>query len=231
MPEKYVIARYVAKNHVFEILVDPDLALRVKEGREVNIDELVVSDFVYKDAKKGLKASPESLRSVFGTEDIRQIALEIVRKGEIQLTTEQRKKIIEDKKKQLINLIAKTAIDPKTKMPIPPTRIENALEQAKISIDPFKPVEQQVEEIVSKLSKYIPIKLAKAVLSLKIPPEHGSRIFKLLAKYGEVKKQNWMSDGSLVIEIEIPAGLQQEFIDKVNEFTSGSAYIKIVSIG
>lgn len=231
MSDKYVVARYSAKGQVFEVLVDPELALKLKEGKEVNADELLAGDFVYKDIRKGLKASPEALRSVFGTEDVKRVAVEIVKRGEIHLTAEQRKKFIEDKKRQIINLITKSAIDPKTKMPIPPTRIENAMEQAKISIDPFKPAEEQVDEVVSKLSRYIPIKLAKAYLSLRVPPEHSSRIHKLLTKYGEIKKQSWLSDGSLSVEIEIPAGLQQEFIDRVNSFTNGTATIKIVSVG
>jgi len=231
LTEKHVIARYEAKGHVFEVLVNPDLALKVKEGKEVNLDELVVSDFIYKDVRKGLKASPEALKSVFGTDDVKKVALEIVKRGEIQLTAEQRKRFIEEKKMQIINLIAKNAIDPKTKLPIPPKRIELAMEQARVSIDPFKPAEQQFEEIVSKIARVIPIKIAKALISVKIPPEYSGRAYKPLSKFGEIKKQNWLNDGSLYIEIEIPAGMQQEFIDEVNKLTHGSASVKILSIG
>ncbi|WP_440060198.1 ribosome assembly factor SBDS [Thermogladius sp. 4427co] len=231
MTDKYVIARLEEKGHRFEVLVNPDLAMKVKEGKNVNIDELLVGDFVYKDAKKGLKASPESLREVFKTDDVRQIALEIVKRGEIQLTAEQRRRFIEERKKQIITLIARNAIDPKTKLPIPQKRIELALEQARVSIDPFKPAESQLEEIISKISKVIPIKIAKAYVSVRIPPEYAGRINRQLAQMGEVKKTTWMNDGSLIMELEIPAGMQQEFIDKVNNLTRGSAQIKIVSIG
>ncbi len=230
LPEKYVIARYEAKGHRFEILVDPDLALKVKEGKSVNIDELLIGDYVYKDARKGLKASPESMREVFGTDDIRKIALEIVRHGEIHLTAEQRRKIIENRKKQIINLIAKNAIDPKTKLPIPPKRIELAMEQARVSIDPFKSPEAQMEQIVSRIAKIIPIKIAKAYIAVKIPPQYSGRAYKLLSSMGNIKKTNWLSDGSLLVEIEIPAGMQEEFIEKINKFTRGAATIKILYV-
>jgi len=231
LPEKHVIARYTIKGHTFEILVNPELALKVKEGKEVNVDELLVGDFVYKDVRRGLKASPELLRSVFGTDDIRKIALEIVKRGEIHLTAEQRRKLIEEKKKLIVALIAKNAIDPKTKLPIPPTRIEIAMEQARIAIDPFKPVEEQFEEVVSRIARVIPIKIAKAYVSVKIPPEYAGKAYRSLAKFGEVKKQNWLSDGSLELELEIPAGMQNEFIDEVNKLTHGTGSVKILHVG
>ncbi|MGC9181122.1 ribosome assembly factor SBDS [Thermogladius sp. KZ2Tp1] len=231
MTDKYVIARLEEKGHRFEVLVNPDLALKVKEGKSVSVDDLLVGDFIYKDARKGLKASPESLREVFKTDDVRQIALEIVRRGEIQLTAEQRRKFVEEKKKQVITLIAKNAVDPKTKLPIPQKRIELAIEQARVSIDPFKPAEAQMEEILSKIARVIPIKIAKAYISVRVPPEYAGRIHKSIAQLGEVKKSTWMNDGSLLVEIEIPAGMQQEFIDKVNSLTKGTAQVKIISVG
>lgn len=231
LKEKYVIARFEAKGHRFEILVDPDRALELKSGKSISIDSVLISDIVYKDAKKGLKASPEAMREIFGTDDPRTVALEIIKHGEIQLTAEQRRKLIEEKKAQIINLIVKNVVDPKTKLPIPQKRIELAMEQARVTIDPFKPAEQQFEEIVSQLARIIPIKVAKAYVAIRIPPEYASRGIKTLQSMGTVKKSRWLSDGSLELEIEIPAGLQQELIDKVNTLTKGSGDIKILSVG
>jgi ribosome maturation protein SDO1 len=231
LSEKYVIAKYEAGGHRFEILVNPDLAIKLKEGKSVSIDDVLVSDFIYKDAKKGLKASPEAMREVFGTDDPRTVALEIIKRGEIQLTAEQRRRLIEEKRAQVLNLIAKNAIDPKTKLPIPIKRLELALEQARINIDPFKPAEQQLEDIVSKLAKVMPIKIARAYVIVKLPPEHASRGLKTLQSMGSIKKTTWLSDGSLQVELEIPAGLQQELIDRVNAVTKGTGEVKVVSVG
>lgn len=229
--KQLVVARYEAKGHRFEILVDPELALKVKEGKQVNVDDLTEGEFIYKDVKKGLKASPESLREVFGTDDPKVVALEIVKRGEIQLTAEQRKRFIEEKKAQIVNLIARNAIDPRTKLPIPTTRIELAMEQAKVTIDPYKPPEAQLDQIVSQISKVIPIRLAKAYVSVKIPAQYAGKIYRQVTSLGSVRKTQWLNDGSLIIELEIPAGMQQEFIDKINGWTKGSAEVKIVSVG
>ncbi len=231
LSSKHVVARYEAKGHRFEVLVNPDLALKVKEGEIVDVDELLVGDFVYKDVRRGLKASPEAMREVFGTDDIRVVALEIVKRGELQLTAQQRRAIIEAKKKQIISFIARNAIDPKTKLPIPPKRIELAMQQARVSIDPYRSVEAQAREIVSKIARIIPIKIARALLQVIIPPQYSGRMYKQLSSLGEVKKSRWRSDGSLEIELEIPAGLQKEVIDKINKFTKGSASIKVLYVG
>ncbi|ACL11652.1 ribosome assembly factor SBDS [Desulfurococcus amylolyticus] len=231
MKDKLVIARYEAKGHRFEILVDPELALKIKEGKQISIDEVVAGDFIYKDARKGLKASPESMKEVFGTDDPKVVAVEIIKRGELQLTAEQRRKFIEEKRAQILNLIARNAIDPKTKLPIPVKRLELAMEQARISIDPYKPAEQQMEHIVSQLAKVIPIKIAKAYVAVRIPSEYASRSLKQIQAMGTTKKVQWREDGSLYVELEIPAGLQQELIDKVNALTKGSGEVKILNVG
>lgn len=231
LKDKYVIARYEAKGHRFEILVNPDLALKLREGKSVSLESVLVSDFIYRDAKKGLKASPEALKEVFGTDDPKVVALEIIKQGELQLTAEQRRKLVEEKRAQIINLIAKNAVDPKTKLPIPVKRIELAMEQSRVSIDPFKPAEQQLDEIVSEIAKVIPIKIAKAYVKVRLPADSASKGLKVLQGLGTVKKTKWLDDGSLEVEAEIPAGLQQELIDKVNAITKGAGDVRVQSVG
>ncbi|MEM2157441.1 MAG: ribosome assembly factor SBDS [Sulfolobales archaeon] len=226
--KEYVIARYESKGSRFEVLVKPDLALKFREGdKKVSIDDFLVSDCIYKDVKKGLKSSPDELKRVFGTEDIRAIAAEIVKNGELQLTTEQRRALLDAKKKQIINYIAKSAIDPKTKVPIPPQRIEKAMEEAKIGIDLYKSVEEQSTYIIREISRYLPIKVARALITVKIPSEHSRKAYTEVRRLGEIKNQQWLSDGSLIVELEIPAGLQAEVIDKINSLCRGNAEVNI----
>jgi len=227
---EYVIARYEVKGHKFEVLVKPNLALQLKEGKEVNIDEVLVGDFVYKDVRRGLKTSPEELRKVFGTEDIRKVAIEIIKKGELQITAEQRRKLIESKKRQIINYIAKSAIDPRSKTPIPSSRIEKAIEELRIPIDLYKSVEEQAVRIVKEIARILPIRLAKAVLLITIPPTYASRVYGQIAKLGDVKKTNWLADGSVQLELEIPAGMQSDVISRISSLTKGNANVKLLKV-
>ena len=224
---EYVIARLEKSGSKFEILVDPDKALKYREGSLKDINEVLVGDIVYKDVKKGDKASPQELQKNFGTTDIKIIADVIVKKGELQLTTEQRRKLLEQKKKLVINYISKSVIDPKTKTPIPPQRIEKAMEEAKISIDLYKTVEEQASKIIKELTRILPIKVARALITVKVPPVTAGKAYSELRRLGDVKNEKWLNDGSLYMEIEIPAGMQNDVIDSINRITKGDVELSI----
>lgn len=226
----YIIARYEVGGKAFEILVSPSLAFQYRETGKPDIKEVLAGEFVYKDARKGLKASPEEMKKAFGTDDIYAIAEVILKKGELQLTTEQRRKMLEDKRRLIITYISRNAVDPKTKLPIPPQRVERAMEEAKVSIDLYKSVEEQAIQIVRAINRIIPIKMAKALLRISVPSTYASRAASQLKSLGLVLKSDWRPDGSLVIETEIPAGMQTEFIDKVNKLTHGQAEITVIKV-
>ncbi len=225
--QDYVIAWIEVRGQRFEILVRPDPAFRFKEGQKVDIDEVLWTDTVYKDARKGLKASPEAVKKAFGTDDIRKIAERILREGNIQLTEEQRRKLIEAKKRQIIMYIAKNAIDPKTGKPIPEKRIEAAFEELRIGVDPFKDAESQAIEAVRRISRIMPIRLAKALVRVEIPPAYAGRLYRELARMGNLLKTDWRHDGSLVAELEIPAGSQVEVVNRIQSLARGQAKIDV----
>ena len=223
----YVVARYEVKGRKFEILVNPDKALQYREGAKLNIDDVLVGDYVYKDVRRGDRASPEELKKIFGTDDIKKVADAIIKKGELQLTTEQRRKLLEAKKRQIINYIARSAIDPHTKTPIPPQRIEKAMEEVRVSVDLYRSVEEQATQIIRAIVRVLPIKIAKAYITVRVPPEVAAKAYQELRRLGEVKNEKWLNDGSYHVEIELPAGMQAEVIDRINRATKGAAEVNV----
>jgi ribosome maturation protein SDO1 len=231
MPTKdYIIVKYESHGERFEILVKPKEAFLFRSGKNISISDVVVSDTIYKDVKRGLKASPSALKKVFGSTDFETVVKDILLKGEIPLTSEQRKELVENKRKQVLDFIHRNAVDPKTGLPIPPARLEMAMEQAKIQIDINKDPEAQAMQIIHELTKIIPIKLARALLEIKVSAKYSSKIKPILQNLGSVKKTNWLADGSLIAEIEIPAGAQEEVIDKLNSITKGEVEVKVVQV-
>ncbi|WP_069806509.1 ribosome assembly factor SBDS [Vulcanisaeta thermophila] len=224
----FVIARYEKEGYVFEILVDPDAALDMRLGKPVSIDKVLITDTIYKDARKGLRASEESLIKVFKTTDPRKIAEFIVKNGELPLTTEQRRRLIEQKRRQIIEWISRNCIDTRTKTPVPPQRVEAALQQVDVAIDPFKPVEEQVNNVIKALQRVLPLKVAVSVVEVRAPPEHAHKVRSAISKMGKVLKERFEGDGSLVMQLEIPAGVQDMLISKVNELTHGSGDVRII---
>ncbi|RLE73211.1 MAG: ribosome assembly factor SBDS [Thermoprotei archaeon] len=226
--KREIIARLTVKDKNFEILVYDDKVWKYKEGRINDIREVLVGDIVYTNLRKGEKASQEELRKNFGTTDIYTIADEILKRGEIQITSEQRKKMIEEKKKRIIDFISKNCIDPRTKLPHPPLRIELALKQAKIGIDPFKPIEQQINSIIKELQKILPLKISKIIMGIVIPPQYVGKAYSYIYSSGKILRSNYLSDGSWSIELELPAGLQGKVIEDLNKLTKGNVRIRRV---
>ncbi len=229
--KSYVIAWIEVKGERFEILVKPEQAFRYREGEKVDLNEVLWTDTVYKDSRKGLKASPESLRKAFGTEDLRVIAEKILKEGKIQLTEDERRRLLEAKKRKVIAYIARNAVDPKTGMPIPESRIEAAMEELGIGIDLYKDAESQALEIVSKLSRVMPIKIAKALIEVVAPPDIAGKVASEAKRIGDVKRSEWLKDGSLKVEIEIPAGAQIEVINRIQGLAKGRASVNVKVVG
>jgi ribosome maturation protein SDO1 len=226
--EDAVIARLHKGADRFEILVDPHEAEHIIEGKTDNILSALAIDAVFSDSKKGTHAPVESLQKHFNTTDVTTIAKEIIQKGEIQLTTEQRHEMQELKKKRIVDLIVRNAMDPKTKMPHPRTRIELAMEEAKVHIDPFKSVNQQMKTIIEMLRPILPISMDQARISVKIPPEYVGKAYGAVRSFGTLEREEWQSDGSWIGIVKLPAGMQTDFYDRLNTLTKGNVETRIL---
>ena len=223
--------RLVKGGKRYEILVDLDKAWKYRSGEKIDVKEIIEGEFVYYDIRQGLKASESDLKKVFGTDDVYKVAERIIKEGEIQLTADQRRELIEQKKRQIIEFLARNTIDPRTALPHPPKRIELALDQARIGIDPFKPVEEQIDDVIKALQTILPLKMAKAVLGIIIPAKYVGKAYGPISKLGKILKSNYLSDGSWSIEIEIPAGIQENVINQVNSLTKGEGEVRVISKG
>jgi ribosome maturation protein SDO1 len=224
-----VIARLQKGGDRFEILVDPHEAEHILDGKIENILSALAIDAVFSDSKKGTHAPIESLQKQFKTTDISTIAKEIILKGEIQLTTEQRHEMQQQKKKRIVDLIVKNAMDPKTKMPHPRTRIELAMDEANVHIDPFRSVNQQMKTIIDVLRPILPISIEQVRISVKIPPEHVGKAYGAVRSFGSLEREEWQSDGSWIGIVKLPSGMQTDFYDRLNTLTKGNIETRILN--
>lgn len=226
--DEAVIAKLKTHGQDFEILVDCVNALALKEGKAVDMKDVLAAEKIFSDSKKGLEASEKAMQEIFGTSDPVEIAKVIISKGEIQLTSEYRQELRDKKRKQILNLIHRNGVDPKTHAPHPLTRLENAFEEAKIHIDEYTPVEKQVQDILKKLQPILPIKFEVKELAVKISPEFAGKAYATVKSYGTLIKEEWQSSGYYVATIEIPGGLEEEFYDKLNNVCHGNAEVKVI---
>ncbi|MDH3618531.1 MAG: ribosome assembly factor SBDS [Nitrosopumilus sp.] len=222
------VVKYSYEGEKFEILVKPDPALEFKLGKKKDLSSVLVSDDVYTDSSKGTKPSAEKLLKAFKTEDTGEIAQIILQKGDLNLTTEQRRKMVEEKRRQLVEFISKTYVDPRTHLPHPPLRIEQAMKDARISVEPQKNIDEQVKDIVEKLRSIIPLKSENLSLEITIPAQFASQSYAVLKSVGSLKNEEWQNNGSLKAILEIPAAARPNVIDRLGSITKGSASVEVI---
>lgn len=227
--DKAIIARLEKAGMHFEVLVDPAFAMEIKDGSiPINVNEHLAIANIFKDSKKGDHAAEENLAKVFGTTDVPTIATKIIKDGEVQLTTEQRHKMQSDKRKRIVQEIVRNAWNPQTKTPHPAARIEAALDELRIHVDPFKGVEVQLKDILAKLKVVLPIAFEKIKIAVKIPAQFSGSAYGQARGVGELIRDEWQADGSWIGVIEIPAGMQTDLYDVLNKATHGQVETKIL---
>ena len=221
------VVRYSFEGEKFEILVKPDPALEYKLGKKKDVSAILVSDEIYSDSGKGTRASTEKLLKAFQTEDSIAIAEKIMQKGDLNLTTDQRRKMTEEKRKQIVAFIAKTYVDPRSHLPHPPLRIEQAMKDARVSVDPQKNVDEQIKDLVEKLRSIIPLKSENLSLEIVVPAQFAAQSYSVLKSVGSLKKEEWQANGSLKAILEIPAAARPTVIDRLGSITKGTATVEV----
>ncbi len=217
-----VTAKIKIKGKSYEILVDVDKALQFKKGRG-KVDDALIGEAVFHNIKAGDRAGEDDLEEAFNTTELRKIAEKIIKSGEIAVPAEYLNKERQEKLKQVVDFLVKNAINPSTGNPYTPTRIEDALKEAGINVE-NKPVEAQISGILEKLRTILPIKIETKKLRVLIPAIYTGQVYGLVNEHKE--KENWLDNGDLQIVINIPAGLQMDFYDKLNAVAHGSAIVE-----
>jgi len=231
MKVKEIIARYKIKGKRFEILLNWNKYNEyLKHPDKVDISEVVIGDGLFEDVRKALRAKEKDIEDVFGNKPFYEICKEIIENGEVQLTEEQRKELIEEKRRRIVHFISTHAIDAQTNLPLTPTRIEHAMEQVKFRVDPLKSVEKQIEEAISALRSILPIKIESKIYEIRCTLDISGKMRSELSRIGKIKSEDW-STTYYVCQIEIPAGLIDTLFGVVNKLTKGEGYIKEIKKG
>ncbi len=226
--EEAVIARLKRGNLHFEILVDPNKALEFKKGKDYSIEDILAISGVYHDARKGDTVPTSDLQKNFGTSNMNEVAKKIVKEGDIQFTTEQRRKMTEDTTNKVVDIISKRAINPQTNTPHPSSRILNSIHQAGVRIDPFQNAEAQVDHVIKSIKTLLPIKLQRITFQITIPAQHAGRVYSVLKRLVEGFEEKWLNDGSLQATLNVAAGIQMDILKQVGDVTHGDFKSEII---
>ncbi|MHA1258562.1 MAG: ribosome assembly factor SBDS [Candidatus Heimdallarchaeaceae archaeon] len=222
------IVRYEKHGRRFEMLVNPQPAWLYLQGEEVEEDDVFEVYVVYENLSRGVKATKDDIEVVFGDLSDREIAIKILTEGNLQLTQEQRNEILKDKRKEIVDFIHIHCINPRENTPIPKDRIEKAILDLGVNISFKEEAKTQALEIIDLLKPVMPIRLESVKLAVKIPPAFAGSLYGFILSAGNVLQEDWLSDGSLAVLIQIPSGMQADFLEQITSRTKGKAQVKIL---
>lgn len=221
-----VVARYKKGGGNFEVLVDPEGALSLRMGNDIAMSDILAVESIFEDAPRGNRSSEKELAEAFGTTDVIEIAKRIILEGDVRLTSKQKQRIREEKRRKVIDAIARNAINPQTNTPHPPSRIEKAMDEAGVHVDISKSVDELVKETMKRIRPILPIRFEEVDIAVKIPAEYAAKSYGDLHAYGKIVKEEWQNNGSLIFVIRIPAGLRDDIYASINRITKGAGEIK-----
>eukprot|EP01107_Rhizomastix_libera_P011451 TRINITY_DN288_c3_g1_i1.p1 TRINITY_DN288_c3_g1~~TRINITY_DN288_c3_g1_i1.p1 ORF type:complete len:258 (-),score=63.44 TRINITY_DN288_c3_g1_i1:90-863(-) len=220
-PPEYQLVKYKHGKLTFEVLCKVGTALKYRDGK-LGIDNTLISDDIFTHAQKGEKAKASDLQAAFGTEKIADCIKTIMDKGEIQLSTEERKEMQQQKLNEVVNYIHKYYSDPKTKTSIPVTRIQNALETLKFHADPDLPVDRQLPDILKRLPEVLPCSKQEFTGIFIIPSHLMGQAGGVLKKHCNIQSEKFDGDNCRVRVSFVPGDYDPLMMD-VNRATKGEA--------
>lgn len=208
-----------------EILVNPDEAFSYRRGEIDDFDRVLFVQEIFTDARAAERASVEEVESEFGTRNIVEAAKELFENGRLALTTDQKNQLREEKWKQVVSMIARRAMNPQTNSPHPPKRIENAMEEAGVEIDPMEPAEAQMSDAVDAIRPKIPISLEEKEIAIRIPNKFAGKCYGIIKQHAtQVLDEEWGND-AFMARVKLPAGVQTELMSELESITHGNVEV------
>ncbi len=226
--EDAVIARYETGGNRFEILIDPKAAQEYKEGDDIDWEDAIAADGIWADSAKGDRAPEHLVNDAFEATDLIEIYKTILTEGNIQLTSQQRNEMVDQKRKQIIAHVVANAMNPQTGGPHPPQRIENAIDEARFSIDPMEAIERQVEKLIKSIKPLIPISFEKIRVAVKIQAIHVGKCYGQISSLANIQSEEYQKDGSWIGMLEMSAASFVKLEDVLGSLTKGTAETKML---
>lgn len=217
MPE--LLVRLKKGKTTFEVMVHEGQVTKYRDGNVKRVEDVVVTDVVWTNAHKGTRASSEQLTSAFGTDSTAAVIKQILDKGDSQLSDGERKQKLADKRHEIVTYIHKNYVDPHNNLPVPITRVENALLQIKPRIDPDVDAARQVVALVPKLVSVMAMRKggSSIVGVVTVPAKHAGATSSAIRKHVTVVRETYGPS----VKYEVEVNSHELFMKELARVTKG----------
>nr|CAB3504839.1 unnamed protein product [Digitaria exilis] len=188
----------------FEIACFPNKVLSWRSRVEKDLDEVLQSHTVYSNVSKGVLAKSKDLTKAFGTDDQTKICIEILEKGELQVSGKEREAQLSTQFRDIATIVMEKTINPDTRRPYTITMIERLMHEIHFAVDPNLTSKEQALKVIKKLMENFPIKRAPPRVRFTAPKPSFAGLMEKVAEWNAtfISKDESGTQPSIVCEIE-----------------------------
>ena len=99
------------------------------------------------------------------------------------------------------------------------------MDEAKVSLDYQEKFETQIEKVINEIRKVIPLSFEKIRIKITIPAQYAGSAYSSLKSRFKNFKEEWLNDGSVVVELEVVGGAKADLYSLISKVTNGEAEI------
>lgn len=216
----------------FEVACYKNKIVEWRNNVETDLDEVLQIHNVFLNVSKGQAANKDDLVKCFGTDDLNEIILQILKKGEVQVSDKERSNQIETMYRDIASIVAEKCVNPTTKRPYTVTLIEKAMNDLHFSVNTHKSAKQQALDVIKQLQEKNVIPIARAQMKVRItmPAKDAKRLKeKLHELIATVEDEDWSDDYELIGLID--PGSYRQLNELLTNETKGKGHLELLNLG
>jgi len=217
----------------FEIACYNNKVMNWRNKLEKDIDEVLQTHTVFTNVSKGQVAKTDDLKRIFGTEVHEEVCLQILAKGDLQVSEKERTLDRESTLKEIATIVAEKCVNPDTKRPYTVTMIEAAMKNdLHFSVNPNKNAKQQALEVIRAFKESGSIRIDRAQMRLRIeaPSKEGKAIKERITKLASrVEEEEFCSDSFEIVFLVDP-GRYRELDEIVRSECKGRGRLEVLDL-
>jgi ribosome maturation protein SDO1 len=158
----------------FEVAAYRNTVVAWRNGVEKDIDEVLQVHTIFANLDKGILAKSEDLIEAFGTDNEDQVCVDILNKGEFQVSEQERQMQVDALFRDVATRVSDMCVNPETQRPYPLSTIERAMrEELHFAPSLNRAAKQQALAVIKQLeaADVLPIARARMHVRLVVPAE------------------------------------------------------------
>ncbi|GAA5961937.1 hypothetical protein JCM8115_001616 [Rhodotorula mucilaginosa] len=189
----------------FEIACYSNTVRAWRTGAQTDLSEVIQIESVFTNVSKGAVASADDLQKAFGTSDVKEVMMQILKKGELQVGEKERAVELEELRREICTEVASRCVDPNTQRPHTVGMIEKAMNEIGYNVQGSKVAKAQALDLIKVLQakKTLPIARAQMRVRVTMSSKEGKKLKeKIMPLVTKVEDDEWSEEWELVALID-----------------------------